>query len=172
MLNGYVKWDGFDPEQKEKVFEAVIDGKQSREWLDGIKSDDRFRTEDFVHETITPERQQALAAEIRQDEYAARVRDYGPEDAATYEQRVQDGADSVHHLELETKAINRGEIERVVNEMESGWPTPAPAGLTPASRGFGDPATFPSWSDLNSSNSLAADSPTHSTDKEYKGPER
>jgi hypothetical protein len=35
-----------------------------------------------------------VAAEIRADEQAARVRDYGPEDAATYDQRVRDGAES------------------------------------------------------------------------------
>jgi hypothetical protein len=35
-----------------------------------------------------------LAAEIRADEHAARIRDYGEADAATYEQRVRDGAES------------------------------------------------------------------------------
>jgi hypothetical protein len=35
-----------------------------------------------------------LVAEMRADEHAARVRDYGPEDAATHEQQVKDGAET------------------------------------------------------------------------------
>jgi hypothetical protein len=40
-----------------------------------------------------------LAEEIRQDQHAARVRDYGEADAATYVQRIKEGADTVRHLE-------------------------------------------------------------------------
>jgi hypothetical protein len=39
-----------------------------------------------------PAAQSSLHAELQADYHAARVRDYGPEDAATYEQRVKEGA--------------------------------------------------------------------------------
>lgn len=48
-----------------------------------------------------------LAEEIRQDEHAARVRDYGEADAATYEQRVREGARMPHLWPSEVAKANR-----------------------------------------------------------------
>ena len=63
----------------------------------------------------------ALFAEIRADEYAARVRDYGEADAATYEQRVRDGAGTVTHLEPLPKPLTDAELEQAVSEIERSW---------------------------------------------------
>ena len=62
-----------------------------------------------------------LAEEIRQDEHAARVRDYGEADAATYEERVKAGADSVRHLEPEPLPIDDTELERLLSELDRRW---------------------------------------------------
>lgn len=56
--------------------------------------------------------QNALFAEIRADEHAARVRDYGEPDAASYEQRVKEGAVSVRHLSPEPPPVGEVEMER------------------------------------------------------------
>jgi hypothetical protein len=63
----------------------------------------------------------ALFAEIRADEYAARVRDYGEADAATYEQRVRDGAGTVTQLEPLPKPLTDAELEQAVSEAERSW---------------------------------------------------
>jgi uncharacterized membrane protein len=71
-------------------------------------------------------RNKKLFAEIRADQYAARVRDYGEADAATYEQRVKEGAATVRHLEPDSawislrdrlRVILRGEVEKPVAEQ-------------------------------------------------------
>jgi hypothetical protein len=63
----------------------------------------------------------ALFAEIRADEHAARVRDYGEADAATYDQRVRDGAATVNHLPPELAPLTEPEMERAVFEAERSW---------------------------------------------------
>lgn len=72
----------------------------------------------------TPEEQKALAAEIRADEHAARVRNYGEADAATYEQRVAEGAATVQHLEPEPPPVSLADLEPVLAEIERQWQTP------------------------------------------------
>lgn len=62
-----------------------------------------------------------LAEEIRQDEHAARVRDYGEADAATYEERVKTGADFVRHLEPKPLPVYDTELERHVSELHRRW---------------------------------------------------
>ncbi|HWT80194.1 MAG TPA: hypothetical protein VN648_15530 [Candidatus Methylomirabilis sp.] len=71
-------------------------------------------------------RYKKLFAEIKADEHAARVRDYGEADAATYEQRVREGAATVRHLEPDPawislrdrlKVILWGEVEETVIEQ-------------------------------------------------------
>jgi hypothetical protein len=59
-----------------------------RGWLDAMHDALSIEPDD----PLTPEETKAIAAEIRADEYAARVRDYGETDAATYEQRMRKGA--------------------------------------------------------------------------------
>lgn len=75
-------------------------------------------------ESPTPEEAKALAAEIRADEQAARVRDYGEADAATYEQRVADGAEVVQHLGSVMETVPAQELDRAVAELEQQWAKP------------------------------------------------
>jgi hypothetical protein len=48
---------------------------------------------DPINKPVVGKEVRDLAAEIQQDEHAARVRDSGSEDAATHEQRVKEGAE-------------------------------------------------------------------------------
>ena len=83
LLQTYVRWEGFTVLQESNVIRRVLDGQSADEWMNGIEPDDV---------TKKPETGTDLAAELRADYQAARVRDYGPEDAATYEGRVKEGA--------------------------------------------------------------------------------
>lgn len=77
----------------------------------------------------------ALAEEIRQDEYAARVRDYGEADAATYEARMAEAyryrAEALGLTEVPDRPpLTDAELERLLGEMERGWA--ASAGDSPS----------------------------------------
>ena len=80
-MAGQVTWEGFDAEQETAVIENVVSGKPPYEWMEGVDVG-----------TAEIDRKE-LFDEWRADEHAARVRDYGEADAATYEQRVVDGAE-------------------------------------------------------------------------------
>ena len=67
---------------------------------------------------LSAEGKRALTAEIRSDEHAARVRDFGQADAATYDQRVRAGADTIQHLEPAPSPVSPADVERVVSEIE------------------------------------------------------
>ncbi len=70
----------------------------------------------------------ALAAETRADEHAARVRDFGPEDAATHEVRMEQGY-RLRELEpgpMEPQPMSDAELGRVVTDVEASWATQAP----------------------------------------------
>jgi hypothetical protein len=77
-----------------------------------------------LEEYPSPEEAKALAAEIRADEHAARVRDYGDADAASYGQRVAEGAADVRHLEPLPEPVPAEELDRVLPEIERQWQTP------------------------------------------------
>lgn len=66
----------------------------------------------------SPEEMKALAAEIRTDEQAARARDYGEADAATYGQRVAEGAAMMQHVEPVSIATSAAAVERAVTQIE------------------------------------------------------
>ena len=68
--------------------------------------------------------QKALHAEMRADEHAARAPNYGEADAATYEQRVRDGAATVRQLEPEPVPVSPADLERVVSGIEQSWSEP------------------------------------------------
>jgi hypothetical protein len=91
---------------------------------------------------LSPGEFRALAEEIRQEEYAARVRDYGEADAATYEERVRAGADSIRHLEPDPPPVDPHELERLLGDLERGWAARAEriAGPDPNPSDTGDPA--------------------------------
>ena len=72
----------------------------------------------------TPEEAKSLATEIRADEHAARVRDYGEADAANYGQRVAEGAATVRHLESPPEPIPDGALEQAIAELEHEWVKP------------------------------------------------
>jgi hypothetical protein len=71
-------WDLFD--------ELTLPAEHAAAGIDGHDPQD-----DFTHPKPRAELK-SLAEEIRLDSHAARIRDYGAEDAATYDQRVQEGA--------------------------------------------------------------------------------
>jgi hypothetical protein len=80
---------------------------------------------------MKPEELKSLPVEIRRDEQAARTRDYGPEDAATYPSRVREGADSVRHLDPVIPMPDAAELERTVEVVERGWSTfPTPPDIS------------------------------------------
>ncbi|WP_161602313.1 hypothetical protein [Tautonia marina] len=108
-----IDWRGFTESQREGVIRRVLEGDEPDLWMDGIE-------ESYP----SAEEIKALAAEIRSDEHAARVRDYGETDAATYGQRVADGADAVRHLAPELPAVSSEDMDRVLPEIEQRWQTP------------------------------------------------
>ncbi len=79
---------------------------------------------------LTAHEVKALAEEIQRDEHAARVRDYGEDDAATYEQRVREGVEPVQHLEqpedryfrdlAESAGMTVEELKEHIDRRESG----------------------------------------------------
>lgn len=106
-------WKGFSAEQQMEVTNRVANRESSEQWMEGIRVSDQA------------EHMRTLAAEIRADEHAARVRDYGEPDAATYQQRVAEGAATVQHLEPEPPPVNPAELERAVSEIEQQLTKPA-----------------------------------------------
>jgi hypothetical protein len=70
-------------------------------------------------ETAHPQPQAAeQSAELDADYHAARARDFGHGDAATYDQRVREGASSVRHLEPEAPPVSPAEVDRAVAQVE------------------------------------------------------
>jgi hypothetical protein len=78
-----VDWREISVEDRHRLLEREVD-------FNRVPADDPMPTAGEM---------KLLAEEIRQDEHAARVRDYGEADAATYEQRVREGAETTRHLE-------------------------------------------------------------------------
>jgi hypothetical protein len=75
---------------------------------------------------LSREELKSLAEEIRQDEHAARVRDYGEADAATYDARMDEAYRyRAEALGLagspERPSITDAELERFVGKLEQGW---------------------------------------------------
>jgi hypothetical protein len=108
-----IDWRGFTESQREGVIRRVLEGDDPDLWMDGIE-------ESYP----SAEEIKALAAEIRADEHAARARDYGETDAATYGQRVADGAGAVRHLDPELPAVSSEDLDRVLPGIEQRWQTP------------------------------------------------
>jgi len=75
--------------------------------------DERFRAGDAPKD---------LHAEWAADQAAARARDFGQADAATYEQRVREGAATVRHLEPEPPKPDASELARILDRIERSWP--------------------------------------------------
>src|SRR5262245_57841201 len=71
-----IEWAGFSEKQEMEVIARVMMNEPPEQWMIGIdtRDDDPKPSTDEL---------KALAEEIHQDEYAARVRDYGEADAAT-----------------------------------------------------------------------------------------
>jgi hypothetical protein len=67
---------------------------------------------------MSPVEHKALQAEMTADYGAARARDYGQADAATYDQRVSEGASSARHIEPEPADVSPADIERAVAQVE------------------------------------------------------
>ncbi len=89
VLSADVSWEGFTEAEEQDVIRRVTEGEDSEFWMDGIGADDdRLPTPDAAVAVNA----KALAAEIRADEQAARTRDYGEADAATYPERVAEGS--------------------------------------------------------------------------------
>ncbi len=110
-LSVAIDWEGFSEDQQWDVIKRVLDGEEPDMWMEGL---DALRT---------PQEFKALVAEMRDEELAARVLNYGEADAAAFEQRVKDGADTVQHLEPEVPAalpITEAEL----TEIERSWATP------------------------------------------------
>lgn len=70
----------------------------------------------------SPAEFRALAAEVAADERAARARDYGEADAATYPGRVREGASSVQGLEPPPPPTSNSELGRILDRLERSWP--------------------------------------------------
>jgi hypothetical protein len=83
-------------------------------------------TADDDHPLPSPRELKALAEEIRQEEFAARVRDYGEADAATYGARMAEAyrhrAEALGLAGSPARSpITDAELERLVGELERGW---------------------------------------------------
>jgi hypothetical protein len=82
-------------EHRSTTFGDIIIAPDGKEWkfaplkMEGIRGElPGFEPTDAIQR----QEMKAISAEIRADEQAARVRDYGEADAATYDQRVEEGA--------------------------------------------------------------------------------
>jgi hypothetical protein len=134
ILEFNVTWKGFTPEQKQDVIGNVISGAEPAGWMDGIffeREAERWADAEPWADMDYSEDWTDLAAEIKADEQAARVRDYGEADAATYEQRVAEGAGSINHLETQPEPIDPIELERALTEIEASWPAVAEPSAAP-----------------------------------------
>ena len=80
---------------------------------------------------LSPEASKALHAEWSADQAAARARDCGEADAATYDRRVREGADTIRHLGPEQPAAVGPTLGRVLAEMERSWARRDAPGRTP-----------------------------------------
>jgi hypothetical protein len=76
-----------------------------------------------------------LAAEIRADEQAARVRDFGEADAATYGQRVREGSITLRDITPEERPADADLLKRLA-EIEASWSNP-PAQFKAIMQGLG-----------------------------------
>lgn len=76
-----------------------------------------------------------LGEEIRQEEHLARVRDYGAADAATYPDRVAEGAAMLARDAAATQAeriSGEAELETLVSRAEASWPARCPGERQPS----------------------------------------
>lgn len=100
-------WSGFSTDQAFDVMDRVMEGHASEQWMDGIVASDH----------------QALMEEVRSDEHAARVRDFGEEDAAGYADRMVQAfavqADALGPEKPPSPPITQDELD----EIELGWPS-------------------------------------------------
>ncbi len=67
----------------------------------------------------------ALGAEWEADEHAARVRDYGEADAATYQARMAEAyrfrAEAIGPSPPDPPPVGDEELDRIITELERGW---------------------------------------------------
>lgn len=100
-------WFGFSTDQAFDVMDRVMEGHGPEQWMDGIVASD----------------QQAVFDEIRADDHAARVRDFGEADAAGYADRMADAyalqADALGPEPPQGAPITMGDLD----EIELGWPS-------------------------------------------------
>jgi hypothetical protein len=90
-----IEWAGFSRREEMAVIGRIIAGEPSDQWMVGIGQSQHPDGD----RPLSPDEITLLADEIRHDEFAARVRDYGEEDAATHEKRVREGAQTTRHLD-------------------------------------------------------------------------
>jgi hypothetical protein len=114
-----IEWAGFTRRQEIVAVARILADEPPELWMEGINDhdDDPLPPQDELR---------ALAEEIRQDEHAARVRDYGEADAATYDARMDEAYR--HRAEVlgltgssERPPMTDAELERLVGELERGW---------------------------------------------------
>ncbi len=78
---------------------------------------------------LSPATQKAVFAEIRADEHAARVRDFGEADAATYDARMAEAyrfrAEALGPEPPNPPPVTPAELERAVAEIERQWQQPS-----------------------------------------------
>jgi hypothetical protein len=120
-------WTNVPPHDALRIIDREVDLSQitepsQKQWISAIQSRDHGDRQ--ADEDPLPAELASLAAEIRSDEHAARVRDYGEADAATYDQRVADGAATVKHVAPVPEPADPAALNRSVTEMESGWVSP------------------------------------------------
>lgn len=100
-------WSGFSTDQSFDVMDRVMEGHGSEQWMEGIVAGD----------------QQAVFDEVRGDEHAARVRDFGETDAAGYAARMVEAyavqADTLGPEKPLSPTVTQDELD----EIEAGWPS-------------------------------------------------
>jgi hypothetical protein len=114
-----IEWAGFTRREEMVVIGRILADQPPELWMEGIDRHDDDRLP-------SPDELRALAEEIRRDEFAARVRDYGEADAATYDARM---AEAYRHRALALglagsaarPPIADAELERLLDELERGW---------------------------------------------------
>ena len=151
-LEAEIDWAGFTAAERSDIERRIFEGEDPEFWMDGIEGgrrsdrdatdqaerdeEDRFDGLRGFIEDAYPNLDEhdferhgidhyltALVAEMREEEHAARIINYGEADAAVFEQRVKDAADTVQHLEPEVPAAPPI-AEAELTEIEQAWVTP------------------------------------------------
>ena len=112
VLSTSVDWSGFTVEEQVEVSLRVVDREPSFEWMGDIVASDQWKVD------------QELFAELREDERAARVRDFGEADAATYPARMAE-ADRLIERELgpvtDSPVLPPAEMDQLLADIEASW---------------------------------------------------